>query len=83
MDAFSSTMTFTHLFIIWTLLGVLLVWILLFAFLALRPEKEEMVEEPATLFAPRTPVTHIPASAVSSPIHAHRNEPVSEPVPFV
>ena len=83
MDASNTTITFTQLFIIWTLLSVLLVWILLFVFLALRPEKEEMVEEPTTLFATRTPVTHMPQDMVSSTAHVHRNEPVSEPVPFV
>ncbi len=44
MDASNTTMTITHLCIAWTLLGVLLIWILLFAFLALRPEAKKDVE---------------------------------------
>jgi len=82
MDASSTTMTFTHLLIIWTLLGALLIWILLFAFLALRPDMEKMAEEPDTLFRPQTDVTQVAQSAVPVPTHAHMYEPVSEVAPF-
>ena len=83
MDASSTAMIFTHLFIIWTLLSVLLVWILLFVFLALRPDKEKMaegVEEPTPLFTIQTPVAQ---SAVSSPTHARIYESVSEAAPII
>ena len=80
MDASSTTITFTHLFIVRTLLSVLLVWILLFVFLALRPEKEKRVEEPAPLFTIQTPVAQ---STVSSPTHPHIYEQVSEATPIV
>ncbi len=86
MDASSTTMTFTHLLIIWTLLSVLLVWILLFAFLALRPEVEdtaEMVKEPDTLFTPQTSVLHLPQHTTLAPTHVPIYEPVSEAAPFV
>ncbi len=80
MDASSTTITLTHLFIIWTLLGVLLVWIVLFVFLALRPDREKMAEEPTPLFTIQTTVAQ---SSVSVPTHAHRYEPVSEAAPIV
>ncbi len=80
MDASSTTITFTQLFIIWTLLSVLLVWILLFVFLALRPDREKMAEEPAPVFTIQAPIAQ---SVVSVPTQAHRYEPVSEAAPFV
>ncbi len=86
MDASSTTMTVTHLLIIWTLLGVLLVWILLFAFLSLHPDVKktvEVAEEPTTLFTPSTLATHVAQPTVSVPTHARMYEPVSEAAPFV
>ncbi len=86
MDTSSTTMTFTHLLIIWTLLSVLLVWILLFAFLSLRPDVKktvEVAEEPNTLFTPQTSATHIAQPTVSVQTHAHMYEPMSEAAPFV
>ncbi len=60
------SMTITHLFIAGTLFGILLLWILLFASLALRPEAKTRVEEPATntSVVQSTPTT--PASVVST-----------------
>ncbi len=48
MDVSIATMTTTHLFIAGTLFGILLIWIFLFALLALRPEAKTRVVEPAT-----------------------------------
>ena len=48
MDVSITTMTTTHLFIAGTLFGILLIWIFLFALLALRPEAKTRVVEPAT-----------------------------------
>ncbi len=78
MDASNTMITLTQLFIIWTLLSVLLVWILLFVFLALRPDREKIAEEPATLFTMQTPVAQ---STVA--VSTHRYEPVSEAAPIV
>jgi hypothetical protein len=80
MDASSTTIAFIQLFIVWTLLSVLLVWIFLFIFLALRPDREKGVEEPTTVFTIQPPIAQ---STMSPPIHAHRYEPVSEPAPLV
>ena len=86
MDASSTTITFTHLLIIWTLLGVLLVWILLFAFLSLRPDTKKMsevAEEPNTLFTPQPSATLVAQPVVPQPTHAQMYESVSEIAPFV
>ncbi len=85
MDASSTTMTLTHLLIIWTLLSVLLLWICLFTFLALRPEREKIAEEPAPVVTSRTLVTHIAQSqpAVLPPPLTPVHEQVSEAVPLV
>ncbi len=86
MDASSTTMTFTHLLIIWTLLSVLLVWILLFLFLSLRPDAKKVVEvaeEPDTLFTPQASIAHVTQTTVSVPTHAHMYESVSEAAPIV
>ncbi len=82
MDAASSTMTFTHLFIIWTLLGVLLVWILLFASLALRRDKSEETEEPTVTLTSQTPVSHIAHVVVPHQTPPHVYEPVNEAAPI-
>ena len=82
MDVSSTTLTFTHFLIIWTLLSALLLWIFLFAFLALRSDGEKTTEEPSPVVTSRTLVTHVAQSQAivpSPPIH----EPVSEAVPFV
>ena len=79
MDVSSTTMTFTHLFIIWTLLSVLLVWIFLFAFLALRPDKERVAEEPPLVFTPQTPAVRIEQVTISSQVY----EPVGEAAPIL
>ncbi len=83
MDVSSTTMTFTHLFIIWTLLGVLLLWILLFAFLALRPDKEKAAEGPTIVFTPQAPVAHTTQVALSSQPHTQVYESVGEAAPIV
>ncbi len=92
MDASSTTMTFTHLLIIWTLLSVLLVWILLFAFLALRPErdkKEKRIEKASystalmsTTSSQKTNVS-IAQPALSSSVNTQVYETASEVVPLV
>jgi hypothetical protein len=66
MDVSITTMTTTHLFIAGTLFSILLIWIFLFALLALRPEAKTRVEEPTpnTLIVQSTPTT--PASVVST-----------------
>ncbi|GAC1430745.1 MAG: hypothetical protein NVSMB54_24610 [Ktedonobacteraceae bacterium] len=90
MDAASTIMTFTHLLIIWTLLGVLLVWLLLFAFLALRPDAEKMDKEVdelgyTTVFLHQTSpsVTHVAQSAIPSSINAQVYETGRKAAPLV
>ncbi len=86
MDASSTTMTCTHLLIIWTLLGVLLIWIFLFAFLALRSEVvkvDEPFKESDALFTPQTSVIHVAQHTVPTPTQVPMYEPVSEAAPFV
>lgn len=64
MDISITTMTSTHFFIAGTLFSVLLLWIFLFALLALRPEAKTKVEEPATETSLAQPVV---ASTVTAP----------------
>ncbi len=92
MDASSTTMTFTHLLIIWTLLSVLLVWILLFAFLALRPERDKKAKRiekasystalMSTTSSQKTNVS-IAQPALSSSLNTQVYETASEVAPLV
>ncbi|GAC1393827.1 MAG: hypothetical protein NVS4B11_23540 [Ktedonobacteraceae bacterium] len=83
MDVSNTTIIFTHLFIAWTLFGVLLVWIVLFTFLALHSEAEsrgEEVEETSSsasltkVGVPPTSHTSIAQPSTLSPANAHSYE---------
>ncbi len=71
----STTIPLTQMIVPWTLLGVLVVWTLICAFLALRPlktEQRQRAETPASaeifpLLVPRTPL-HRFASAPETPV---------------
>ena len=55
VDISTTTMTGIQLTVIWTLLGFLLAWMILFALLALRPEtKQQTTPEEITIPAPHT-----------------------------
>ncbi len=77
MDGSITTMTSIHLFIAGTLFGVLLLWIFLFAFLALRPEAKKKTAEPSynTSNTSQSQPTVTKSLAVvqptSSPLHPH------------
>ena len=60
MDLSNTTITVTHLCIAWTLFGALLVWILLFAFLALRPETKQEIKTVENTFYSSTSSTSTP-----------------------
>ena len=66
MDVSITTMTITHLFIAGTLFGILLIWIFLFALLALRPEAKTRVVEPAIDTAVTQSTQTTPAPILSS-----------------
>lgn len=70
-------MTITHLFIAWTLFGVLLVWIVVFAFLALRPEAQKrLVKRAETPFS----TTVAPSMARASLAQSHTSSSVNTQV---
>jgi len=74
MDGSITTMTSTHLFIAGTLFGVLLLWIFLFALLALRPDAKKKAAEPSYDTSLSQPIVTKPLSVVqpmSSPLHSH------------
>ena len=85
MDVSSTTMTVTHLLIIWALLSALLLWIFLFAFLALRPEREKVIEEFPHVFTTQTltPPVAQSQSVMSLPTSNSVHEQVGEAVPLV
>ncbi len=87
MDASNTTLTVTHLCIAWTLFGALLVWILLFAFLALRPEaKKDVTTAEETFYSTTLTSTALPAMAHMSiaqppaPSSVHRYETANKAI---
>ena len=88
MDASNTTMTVTHLCIAWTLFGALLVWILLFAFLALRPEAkkhvatvEETFYSTTLISTPAPTMVHVSiAQPVAPSSHVHMYETANEAI---
>ncbi len=86
----SASLPVIQMFLSWTLLGVLLAWMLFFAFLALRPQKVEG-REPAELPTPsgafsaitprtpfRRPVTPVEVATSVSATTSTAAEPLGE-----
>jgi len=73
MDGSITTMTSIHLFIAGTLFGVLLLWIFLFALLALRPEAKKKAAKLSYDTSPAQPIETNSLPVVqptpSSPLH--------------
>lgn len=68
--AASNPTTATQLILLWTLLGFLLIWMLTFAILALRPDKKALLED---MPAPSRPV---PAFPIQSKLHQIASKPL-------
>ncbi len=76
----SASMPVIQMFLSWTLLGVLLAWMLFFAFLAFRPQKVEGRElaelpTPSGAFSAITPRTSF--RRPSTPVEVATNAPVA------
>ena len=73
----STTLTLTQMLLIWTLLGLLLSWLIIFTVLAFRSSTREKVE-PDDL---PTPSRSFPVLTAPATLHIITSSPVGTPLP--
>lgn len=73
----STTLTPTQLLLVWTLLGLLLTWLVIFTVLAFRSSTREKVEMDHL----PTPSRSFPALSAPATLHIITSSPVGAPLP--
>ena len=73
----STTLTTTQILLVWTLLGLLLTWLIIFTVLAFRSSTREKVEADEL----PTPSRSFPALTAPATLHVITASPVGVPMP--